>query len=241
MKDRLEKTLDAIVAPLTLDVATGSGGYASHLRHNVKGCGTIAGIDISIEGLLRSKESLKEIPDLYPICMDSSRMALGDSVFDMVCISNSLHHMDDLSGTLQEMLRVLKPGGYFLASEMYRDDQTPAQMSHVLMHDWWAEIDRACGVPHFRTFQRSEILDIIADLELEDTVKADYAFLDTDPMTEESIARGNKAIDAYIEKAGNLQDARRLRRRGNELRKRLSSEGLHGSTIIAVLGRKKRS
>ena len=110
-RNRLEVTLDNIPVSRALDVATGTGNFADHLKTEYRGIGTIIGIDISLKGLERSKESLEKIDDILTACMNSSEMAFFNGSFDMVCISNSLHHMARLDDTLNEMMRTLKPGG----------------------------------------------------------------------------------------------------------------------------------
>jgi len=184
--DLLEETLERIKAPLVLDVATGSGNFAGHLRTEYQGIGTIIGIDVSMKGLEKSSETLKNIDDTLAVCMDSSEMAFPEGSFDMVCISNSLHHLARLDDTLNEMMRALRPGGYFLVKEMYSDNQTEAQMTHVLMHEWWAAIDTMNGISHFSTLPREKILHMCEGLELEELITGDYSFLDSDPNPDPS-------------------------------------------------------
>ena len=236
--DPIDEILKHIEAPMVLDVATGSGNFAGHLRTEYQGIGTITGIDVSPKGLEKSREALEKIDDMHAACMDSSEMAFYDCTFDMVCISNSLHHMARLDDTLAEMMRVLKPGGYYLVSEMYSDNQTEAQMTHVLMHEWWASIDTLNGVPHFSTFPREKILNLCADLGLEELISGDYSFLDSDPIEQKVIDHINGAIDTYIGKAENIENSTELVKRGDELRDRLHRVGFHRATSLAFLGRK---
>jgi len=221
-------------------VATGGGRFASYLRESISGLGMLVGIDFDLEVVLRSRESLARIPDMNISCMDSAVMAFNEETFQLVCISNSLHHMRNLQETLSEMMRVLQPGGWFIVSEMYRDGQTPAQMTHVLLHHWWASIDRANGLPHFGTFTREDILKTLSALPLEDTIMCDSAYLETDPFSEEALRAGNSAIDSYIEKSLNLPDHEDLASRGEELRKHLQENGLHMATVLTLAGRKPR-
>lgn len=235
--DPIDEKLKRIETPMVLDVATGNGNFASHLRTEYPGIGTITGIDVSPKGLERSREALEKIDDMLAACMDSAEMAFPAGSFDMVCISNSLHHMARLDDTLAEMKRVLRPGGYFLVSEMYRDNQTEAQMTHVLMHEWWASIDTLNGIPHFSTFSRERILNLCADLGLEELISGDYSALDSDPMNKDVIDHLNGAIDAYIGRMENIEGTSRLVKRGEELRERLLRVGFHGATSLVVLGR----
>ncbi len=165
-------------------------------------------------------------------------MAFPAGSFDMVCISNSLHHMARLDDTVAEMMRVLRPGGYFLAGEMYRDNQTEAQMTHVLMHEWWASIDTLNGIPHFSTFTREKTLNIIAALGLNELISGDYSFLDSDPMNKDVIDHINGAIDTYIGRAENIEGSSELIKQGEKLRERLQRVGFHRATSLLVLGRK---
>ncbi len=61
--DLLEKTLEHIKIPLVLDVATGSGSFAGHLRTEYRGIGTIIGIDVSMNGLVKFRDTLRKIDD----------------------------------------------------------------------------------------------------------------------------------------------------------------------------------
>ncbi len=236
--DQLEKTLHSIEAPLVLDVATGSGNFARLLRTDYQGIGTIIGIDISQKGLVRFREAMDEIGDMISACMDSSRIALADESIDMICISNSLHHMADLEDTLMEMKRVLKPGGYFLLSEMFRDNQTESQMTHVMLHQWWASIDTLNGIPHFNTFRKEKILHLCDLLQLDELITGEYSSLDSDPMDEKTIDSLNGAIDTYISRSDNIENNSELVKRGMELRERLNRIGFHGATTLTAFGRK---
>ncbi len=49
---------------------------------------------------------------------EGAHMDFPDDSFELVAISNTLHHIEDYDAVLKEMLRVLKPGGWFLVNEM---------------------------------------------------------------------------------------------------------------------------
>lgn len=234
--DPIETRLLELEAEMVLDVATGGGSFAAHLRREYKSLGTIVAVDVSEDILRRPGTPLQSVEDTLRACMDSSRMALMDHVFDLVCISNSLHHMTDLKGTLEEMIRVLRPGGGFLVTEMYRDDQTETQMTHVLLHEWWAAIDRKSGIPHERTFTREEILGMMDSLDLQDVITREYSFLEGDPKEEGLLAGIDSAIDAYLTRLESAGGDPELHRRGDELRRRLHSTGFHGATSLALMG-----
>lgn len=236
--DALEERLRAAPIPLVLDVATGGGGFSAHLRREYEDIGTIVAVDVSPRGLERARSGLDGIRDLLPACMDSALLALSDERFDMVCISNSLHHMENLTATLDEMMRVLRPGGLFLVSEMYSDGQSETQQTHVMMHHWWAEIDRLSGIPHNGTFERDGIIDLIRGLGLEDVITGDYSFLEGDPLDADLLERLDKGIDAYFTKLEEAGGDSGLRQRGEALRQRLHTTGFHPASSLGALGLK---
>jgi SAM-dependent methyltransferase len=170
--------------------------------------------------------------------MDAAHMTFDDASFDTVSISNSLHHMPDITRTLGEMLLVVRPGGCLIVSEMYRDGQTDAQMTHVLLHDWWAAIDARLGTFHRPTFTRAALVSLLEPLHLVDVILDDFADLASDPLEPEEATEVGAIIDRYIERAVSLPDAAGLCRTGEELRRRLHSVGVSGATQLVAIGRK---
>ena len=216
-----------------LDVATGNGNFIHFLMEGLNSYDEIIGIDIK-EGLEAAfAEQFKGQPVRYRQ-MDAAKMQFEDAEFDTVCISNSLHHMPDLPATLREMLRVLKPGGYFIVSEMYRDNQTETQMTHVHLHHWWGVVDQAQGIYHEETFRREEIIDTVADLGLVEMRTNDLSELSENPHNPEILAELEAVIDRYIQRA---EGHPALQVRGDELRQRLKEIGFDGATTLLIVGK----
>jgi ubiquinone/menaquinone biosynthesis C-methylase UbiE len=53
----------------------------------------------------------RSIPFELAAC--SKKLPFGDSEFDLVCSYNSLEHFYDLATTFREVVRILRPGGWF--------------------------------------------------------------------------------------------------------------------------------
>ncbi|CAG0947905.1 partial demethylmenaquinone methyltransferase / 2-methoxy-6-polyprenyl-1,4-benzoquinol methylase, partial [Anaerolineae bacterium] len=172
--------------------------------------------------------------------MDATRLDFPDASFDTVCIAYSLHHLENLPQAFAEMLRVLKPGGHFIIGEMYRDNQTETQLTHVYLHHWWAAIDSALGITHRETYTRQNILDRLTNLNLSGWNFHDYADLEKDPHDAEVIKRLDAVLDQYRERAQNTPDAIALRARGDELGARVHAVGFHSATILIAIGRKRK-
>jgi ubiquinone/menaquinone biosynthesis C-methylase UbiE len=223
---------ESIPGGLVLDVATGSGGFIHILIDNLKNFSEIIGIDTVERFAGVFKESFKDIPTIHFTNMNAEKMDFPDASFDMVCIANSIHHLEP-KPVFIEMMRVLKMGGYFIISEMYRDNQTETQMSHVLLHHWWAAVDQANGIVHHETYQRSEIIRMVTDLGLSRIGWYDVSHLEDDPKSDELIQQLDPVIDRYIQRSEGHPE---LQAAGEELRQRVHSIGFHGATNLVGIG-----
>jgi ubiquinone/menaquinone biosynthesis C-methylase UbiE len=132
---------------------------------------------------------------------DACQLDFADSSFDMVCISNSLHHLDPVPA-LREMKRVLRLGGVLFVSEMYRDGQTETQMTHVLLHHWWGAVDKINGIVHRETYQRSELFELFRMFNLKNEILYDLSDLDSDPRDPAILAELGPVFERYIQRRG---------------------------------------
>lgn len=220
-----------------LDVATGQGGFVHALIELLPSYQEIVGIDSRAQ-CVEAAEAAFEQENVHFVQMDAAEMDFEDGSFDVACISNSLHHMDDLPRVLAEMQRVIKPGGHLVISEMYRDGQTEPQLTHVQMHHWWGVIDTALGVTHRETYTRQEIVDLVQGLGLSSLECYDYAELESDPLDPQMVERLEAATKMYMQRAENLPDQQALQQRGEELLQRLRQVGFQGATHLIVVGQK---
>jgi SAM-dependent methyltransferase len=134
-----------------LDVATGTGGFVQFLLDGLRDYAEIVGIDAVGERAAAFSAALGDRADVRFEQMDAHHLVFPDGSFDTVSISNSLHHVADPAPVLAEMLRVLRPGGHLVVNEMYRDGQSETQTTHVLLHHWWAAVNRLRGEVHRET------------------------------------------------------------------------------------------
>jgi ubiquinone/menaquinone biosynthesis C-methylase UbiE len=175
-----EEALSRISGGHVLEVATGSGGFVTFLMENLKDYTEITGIDCNELPLEAARKSHGQ-ENIHFQRMDAAQMDFPDCHFDTISIANSLHHMSDMTGVLSEMMRVCKPGGYFITSEMYRDGQSETQLTHVGLHHWWAAVDTAEGITHSETFTRQEVVEIIQKTGLHELEYYDLSDLESDP------------------------------------------------------------
>jgi SAM-dependent methyltransferase len=220
-----------------LDAATGRGNFIQVLADSLESYDEIIGIDSADAPIEAARANFNQ-DNIKFLKMDASHMEFESCSFDMVCISNSLHHLSDLYGTLMEIKRVLKPGGLYIINEMYSDNQSEARMTHVYMHHWWAEIDRSLGINHGNTFTRREIVDIAGSMRFGKMEILDFAWPEDDAKDEDSIREMVEVTDNYIEKAKGLPDFEYLRQKGEELKKRLRSIGISSAEQLIIIGKK---
>ena len=224
-----------IPAGRVLDVATGGGGFIHFLLEGLKDYTEIIGVDNNERAQAAFEEAFKDKPNIRFQMMDAAHLDFDSDSFDLVCISNSLHHFDDPQAVLRQMERVLRPGGHLLVSEMYRDGQTETQMTHVHLHHWWAAVDTVNGVTHHETYRRDELVGLVSGLGLKEMALYDLSDLNEDPKNPEISAELNPVFERYIQRAEGHPD---LQSRGEELRQRVAEIGFHSASTLVMVGKK---
>ena len=98
-----------------LDIGCGEGRHIIHacLEYNVLG----VGVDLSQKDLLTAAERFQPFAHYNPNSQfflqqtDATRLPFADNSFDKIICSEVLEHIENYSGVLQEIKRVLKPRG----------------------------------------------------------------------------------------------------------------------------------
>jgi SAM-dependent methyltransferase len=217
-----------------LDVATGSGGFIHFLLEGLLDYTEIIGIDTNQRGTTAFAEAFQDHPDIHFAAMDALHISFDPASFDMVCISNSLHHFEDPLVVLDQMKRMLRPGGTFVIAEMYRDGQTETQMTHVHLHHWWAAVDTVNGILHRETYRREQLVELAGSLGLADLRFYDLMDTEEDPKKADNLTSLEPVFDRYIQRAEGHPD---LQARGEHLRQRVQEIGFHGATSLIIIGK----
>ena len=109
-----------------LDVGCGFGGTSRYLADKLGPKAEVTGITLSPNQVKRGTELAEErgLPNAKFQVMNALEMDFPDNSFDIVWACESGEHMPDKEAYINEMMRVLKPGGKFvMATWCQRDDR----------------------------------------------------------------------------------------------------------------------
>jgi ubiquinone/menaquinone biosynthesis C-methylase UbiE len=118
---------DAAVA----DVGTGTGFVLQGL---VGKAGSLVGFDESPEMLEIARQRFVDRPEARFEQTDGQTLPAEDGTFDAVFANMYLHHAPDPGEAIKEMVRVLKPGGSLIVTDLDNHDQD--WMSEAMADRW---------------------------------------------------------------------------------------------------------
>ena len=99
-----------------LEVGIGTGAIAEKVAENI---GPLIGIDIS-------KDMISKInhPNIAAMIGDARKLEFDNNTFDFIYMRNVIHYIDNQEEVFSQIYRCLKPGGYFLFSQVVPPDDT---------------------------------------------------------------------------------------------------------------------
>ena len=120
--------IDTSNVKTVLDVGCGIGGTSRYLAKKLLPNATVTGITISEKQVERATQLAKEqdVPNAKFELKDALNMEYPDNSFDMVWACESGEHMPDKTKYVNEMLRVLKPGGRLIIATWCQRDNLDA-------------------------------------------------------------------------------------------------------------------
>jgi ubiquinone/menaquinone biosynthesis C-methylase UbiE len=234
---RFWKILDNTLGGNVLDVACGNGQFIEILKDNLQSFTHITGLDVDVSVI---KEAAGKFDgDQFTFVQGSSlKIPFPDSHFDTVSMSNGLHHLEDIRQGLKEMLRVLRKDGLMIISELYSDDLTESQKSHMYYHHMKAEVDHYLGIPHRYTFRKQEILGFVNELNLKN--------LAIHNCTENAEKQENAGdyiarMEVWKEQFRDSDLEREIQMRTEALKQRFKEAGLSRPPQLVLMGFKQES
>ncbi len=218
-----------------LDVGTGNGNFIKIIESLTKEFSEIIGIDLLDVSIEAAKKSFED-ERINFFKMDALNMEFDDGTFDVVCLSNSLHHLKDIGAIFKEMERVLKPGGALVFCEMMSNNLDKKQKSHVLLHHYAAEIDRERGSFHDLTFTNNRILEIISKESTLSIVDAwDLTYPRKEENSDEEVEWLFETIDRLKERITDEKRKIYFEKEADKVKKYIKKHGFDSATQLMVV------
>lgn len=237
---KLEAIINGIDKPSILDVATGGGGFIHLIQSICPKYSKIVGVDSNDQALEAARKRFDdEFISFHK--MDALNMTFSEASFDIVTLSNSLHHLKDIKAVIQEMEKVLKPGGFLIINEMYSDVDSEKRKTHVMMHHFWAEIDRLNDIVHHKTMKRQEIIEKLCDTTTLSMIEAwdmNYQEDHSVELSEEDYLYLENTLEQSLKRIPEDVDSEQYRYMAEQLKIRLHDIGFDSANQLLVVFKK---
>lgn len=148
-----------------LDVACGRGAILFPASEAVTESGEVIGIDISRQMVQQTRNEIVKqgITNAQVLEMDAENLEFPESSFDFVICSLGLFFLPDLERALTGFYRVLKPGGYFLASTFKkRNEKDDLSRKRDKLNESFK--DRLKPIPEAKTISMNTASEIKGEL-----------------------------------------------------------------------------
>ncbi|WP_430974513.1 class I SAM-dependent methyltransferase [Sunxiuqinia rutila] len=221
-----------------LDVGCGSGDFIKVLNDTFNGQVSITGVDPGEQWLKEARARFAQEHICFS-CMSGETLAFEDASFDVVSLSNALHHLADLEQALNEMKRVVKPGGWIIINEVSDGDLTEAQENQKMLHHFKSFVDRLHGIPHRSTWTVDEILDIVRQNKLE--IVDSFRHLKTKQVNFESYFLDEKSrqMESLLEELQGRPEYDQTKDQLPLFKERLEQHGFQSAPQLLVIARPK--
>jgi ubiquinone/menaquinone biosynthesis C-methylase UbiE len=216
-----------------LDVASGTGQFIKTLSPVFPNA-EFWGAEPDPMSMEKAKSLWQGKPVTF-LQMKADSLLFSDGEFDVVTISNALHHLPNLEECFAEMKRVLKPGGYFIISELRSDNLNPAQENQKFYHHTKSFTDRKADVYHHETWTKAEILEMIKRFGIKAELVFDY-FDGKNFITEtETVDFWVEKFKSFVESLKGLPEYDDFLPKIEEFRERIKNHGMvHASNVVVV-------
>jgi demethylmenaquinone methyltransferase / 2-methoxy-6-polyprenyl-1,4-benzoquinol methylase len=117
-----------------LDVATGTGDLAIELSSRVGPTGEVVAVDFSERMLELARDKTAGLPIRFDVA-NALSLPFGDDEFDAATVGFGARNFSDLDRGLEEMVRVVRPGGRVVVLEITTPTRPPLSTFFELWFD----------------------------------------------------------------------------------------------------------
>lgn len=143
-----------------LEIGTGLGNFTKTLVDYAGNFSSLTSVDMREDMIMKAKETVFS-EQVEFVHMNGEKLSFPKEFFDTVCISNTLHEIEEKTAFFTEVKRVLKKGGKLLLNEMVCDGLSERQKTHMLLHHFGADLDMLGVRYHGKTYTREELFSIL--------------------------------------------------------------------------------
>ena len=168
---RINTTLALQAGETVLDVGSGPGNQVFEMSSIVGAGGRIQGVDPAKSAIAIASRRCSGLSNVFLELGGVSQLPFDDKSFDAVVSSQVFEYLEDVTGGLQEICRVLRPGGRVLIHDtdwgaLLWKSSDPQRMARV-MEVW----DRHLADPHLPQTLASKLRDAgFIDIDVEPIV-----------------------------------------------------------------------
>jgi ubiquinone/menaquinone biosynthesis C-methylase UbiE len=239
--NELKKYLNQYENPRILDIGSGKGDFIGLIDFIYQDYSEIIGIDI-VDYLSEMNEAaFNHNPKIKFMDMDVLDTTFPKNSFDIISLSNTLHHIKDIKSIFDQMEALLKPGGMMIVSELIsKNDLTDKQFSHQLLHSFAAKVDHELNKVHAQVFTKENVMlaiDMFSPLPV-----VDSWILHTHPYDEKiTLEDLYDLIDQILDKVKNSSKYDLYKKEAKELKDNLKENGFSFATTVCVILKKEKN
>lgn len=131
-----------------LDIATGTGDLAVEICRRLSPERVLA-VDLSEKMMAVGRDKVERLGLSHTVHFqkeDSCRLTLADNSFDAITIAFGIRNFESLDRGLQEMLRVLRPGGRLMILELSTPERFPVKQGYKIYSKLIPLFSRLIGI-----------------------------------------------------------------------------------------------
>lgn len=233
--DPVEQFLSSFRASRVLETACGDGRFSRRLLEDLAACSSLIGVDPDSREIAEASEDIEDKRIRFELG-DARDLRFPAESFDVVAMSNGLHHIPSPERAVAEARRVLEPEGVLIIHEMVNAALSSAQDNGREFHHLKADVDSLLGIPHGRTLAEHDIIALVAGAGFRVERREVYEpELDDDA---EAVEARIEFLRGYIQHVCERPEFASIRKRATLLAERIRVRGFAASPQLLLAASK---